>query len=96
LLLTVGWFLLALAWAVYVLGDNCFEGPCSFTDREKTVAVIQAAIAAAGLVVAGFALVQGARYALTARTSAFTKQAWQIACGLFAVWIVFLLLALWL
>lgn len=93
LVLTLGWLLLSLAWAVYVLGDNCFEGPCTFTDREKTVAVIQAAIAAPGLVAAGFAVVQGARYALMARASAYTNQAWKIAGGLLAAWILFLLLA---
>ena len=94
LVLTVGWLLLSLAWAVYVLGNNCFEGPCTFTDREKTVAVIQAAIAAPGLVAAGFALVQGARYALKAHASSYAKQAAMIAGGLFAGWVVFLLLAL--
>jgi hypothetical protein len=82
-----------VAWAVYVLGDNCFEGPCAFTDREKAVAVIQAAIAAPGLVAAGFALVQGARYALANHASPYTVQALKLAGGVLAAWIVFLALA---
>jgi hypothetical protein len=58
------------------------------------VAVIQAAIAAPGLVAAGFALVQGTRYAFTTNASPYTAQALKLAGGLLAAWIVFLLLAL--
>jgi len=81
-------------WAVYVLGDNCFDGPCMFSSTEKTVAVLQALIAAPGLVALGFALVQGVRYTLSFQSSDYTRQSLQAAGAILAAWIVFLLLAL--
>jgi hypothetical protein len=92
---TLVWLLLSVSWAAYVLGNNCFEGPCSFTDTEKTVAVIQALIAAPGLIAAGFTLVQGARFAIAGHASDYTKQALKTAGAVLVGWIVFLMLAVW-
>jgi hypothetical protein len=94
LVLILGWLLLSGAWAVYVLGNDCFEGPCTFSDTEKTVAVIQALIAAPGLIALGFAVAQGVRYTINTESSTYAKQSLQVAGGVFAAWVVFLLAAL--
>lgn len=94
LVLLLGWLVLVTFWAVYVLGDNCFDGPCTFSSTQKTVAVLQAVIAAPGLVALGFAIAQGLRYAFSFQASTFTKQSLQTGGAILAAWIAFLLLAL--
>jgi hypothetical protein len=96
LVLVLGWLLLVVAWAVQVLGNNCIESVCTFTRTEKTVAVVQALIAAPGLVALGFAVAQGARYALTTQASPYIKPALQTAGTVLAGWGVLLRVALWL